>query len=218
MSVAVGVCGGLYLGTALAKTTSAWVAGAGGALDTGAIANSTWYHWYLIKNLTTGVVDAICSLSASAPTYPAGYTVAAYLGSGKTDGSAKWISFIQVGDKFLWKDPVLDANSVTAGATTAQLVTLTVPTGLKVEAIFSSIVSYGGSSANYTITAPDQTDNAPSGTFRDGVVTSTITQSHLNPTGIHTDTSARVRYRFSAADAVYEIHTKGWSVRRGRVY
>ena len=50
----------LSLASAYTKTTSAWGVGTGnGSLDTGSIANSTWYHVYLIKRVDTGVV-AFC--------------------------------------------------------------------------------------------------------------------------------------------------------------
>jgi hypothetical protein len=69
--------GMMTLASAYTKTTSSWVVGTGnGALDTGAIANSTWYHVYLIKRIDTGVVDILISGSATSPTMPTGYTLA----------------------------------------------------------------------------------------------------------------------------------------------
>lgn len=79
--------------SAFTKTTSSWALGTGnGGLDTGTIANSTWYYFYLIQRVDTKVVDVIFSLSASVPTYPANYTVCRRIGEGLTDGSAHWIS------------------------------------------------------------------------------------------------------------------------------
>lgn len=57
----------MTLAAALAKTTGAWSVGSGnGALDGGTIANSTWYHWYLVMRSDTGVVDALCSQAPDA--------------------------------------------------------------------------------------------------------------------------------------------------------
>ncbi len=52
--------------------------GAVNKLDTGTIASSTWYSIWVISNGTT--VGALASLSATAPTMPAGYTFKARVG------------------------------------------------------------------------------------------------------------------------------------------
>jgi hypothetical protein len=53
----------MTLSGSISKTTSSWTAGSGnGALDTGAIANNTWYHAYLIKRTDTQIVDVLISL------------------------------------------------------------------------------------------------------------------------------------------------------------
>lgn len=55
------------------NTNSAWAVGSGnGSLDTGSIANSTYYG-YVIQRSDTGVVDVITSLSSSSPTMPTNY-------------------------------------------------------------------------------------------------------------------------------------------------
>jgi hypothetical protein len=55
--------------------TSAWAVGSSaGLLDTGSVANTTYYV-YAIKRLDTGVVDVIGSTSSSSPTLPSNYTV-----------------------------------------------------------------------------------------------------------------------------------------------
>ncbi|HVY33075.1 MAG TPA: hypothetical protein VG960_01520 [Caulobacteraceae bacterium] len=47
---------------ALTKTTNGWAPGPGnGGLDQGALANSTWYHFYKIRRPDTGVDDVIFS-------------------------------------------------------------------------------------------------------------------------------------------------------------
>ncbi len=64
----------MTLASALTKRLdAAWAVGSGnGGLDTGAVGNSTYYIW-LIQRSDTGVVDALYSLSATAPTMPASY-------------------------------------------------------------------------------------------------------------------------------------------------
>lgn len=55
------------------NTANAWAVGSGnGSLDTGSIANSTYYG-YLIQRSDTGVIDALTSLSSTSPTMPTNY-------------------------------------------------------------------------------------------------------------------------------------------------
>lgn len=64
----------ITLASAITKNTNnSWAVGTGnGSLDTGAIANSTYYG-YLIQRSDTGVVDVLTSLSSTSPTMPANY-------------------------------------------------------------------------------------------------------------------------------------------------
>src|ERR1700748_2450984 len=56
--------GYMEVASSISKTTSSWGVGTtAGALDTGTIANNTWYHVYVIKRLDTNVVDILISLS-----------------------------------------------------------------------------------------------------------------------------------------------------------
>ena len=98
----------MALSSAYTKTTSSWTVGTGnGALDTGTIANNTWYHAFLIQRTDTGVVDVLVSLSPTSPTLPASYTLFRRIGSMKTDGSAHWTKFVQNGDEFLDRKSVV---------------------------------------------------------------------------------------------------------------
>ncbi len=57
-------------------------------LDTGTVAASTWYAVFLIWNPTTRTAAGLFSLSATAPTMPAGYTKKRRLGWVRTDGTS----------------------------------------------------------------------------------------------------------------------------------
>lgn len=73
--------------------------GAGG-LDTGVLAASTWYSiWRIAK--TDGTKNWLISLSETAPTMPAGYTLKARIGWMRTDGTANKypLGFTQRGEK-----------------------------------------------------------------------------------------------------------------------
>lgn len=117
--------------------SATWVAGSNqGILDTGAVATNT-YHVYLIKNLTTGVVDFIASLSASAPTLPTGFTVYRRIGS-IIWASAAVTPFVQDGDYFYWNIAFASLAAEFAGNTRAKsALTINVPTGVRVAAILT---------------------------------------------------------------------------------
>jgi len=125
------------LGSSLPKfltPVSVWAAGsnAGGRFAGTIAANQTW-HVFVIRNTTTGAVDAGFDLSVSGANIPSGW-VGRIIGSIMTDGSSNIRNFVQTGDRFDWVDPVVSFNGVTPTITT-NLVTLAVPAGLVVRAI-----------------------------------------------------------------------------------
>ena len=118
----------MITGSAFKKTTGGtWVAGTGNAgMGTGlTVAASTWYHVFAIIN--SGSFDVYFDTSASAANKPAGTTAFRYIGSFKTNGSSNILTFVQTGNYFYWQVPPLDLNF--GAATTATLVTLSVPPG-----------------------------------------------------------------------------------------
>ncbi|BCP53770.1 hypothetical protein K32_23870 [Kaistia sp. 32K] len=76
--------------------------GAGG-MDSGSPATG-WLYGYAIFNPVSGDVKALASASASAPTLPAGYTMAAYIGALRYDSSGALWRTSQAGKytKVLW--------------------------------------------------------------------------------------------------------------------
>jgi hypothetical protein len=216
----------MSLASAISKTTSAWVVGSGnGGLDTGAIANSTWYHWYVIRRPDTGVVDVIFSLSASTPTLPASYTQYRRIGSGKTNGSAQWEKFIQDGDYVQKNVATLDVN-INPANTNAQTLTLDLPTGVNVVAEFN-FHAFDATNANQiSVEFSDLAiaDTAPSFTVAPlGQSISAVTNSvgGAGSTRCRTNTSAQVRARLVgspgyATTAVLRVATKGWIDKRGK--
>jgi hypothetical protein len=79
----------MVLATGWTKTTGAWVAATGnGMLDTGTVAADKGYHVFLIYNPTSGLYDFLCSLSATAPTMPSGFTKRRRIGAFVTGTSA----------------------------------------------------------------------------------------------------------------------------------
>ena len=89
---------GLYVTErSISGTITTTNTGAGG-LDTGALAASTWYSIWRIGK-ADGTRAWLFSLSATAPTMPAGYTLRARIGWFRTDGTGNKypLSFKQVG-------------------------------------------------------------------------------------------------------------------------
>lgn len=209
----------LALPLALAKTTSAWSAGSGnGALDTGSIANATWYHMHLIKRPDTGVVEALISLSATTPTLPTNYTLSRRIGAIRTDGSAKWMKFIQDGDVFTWDVPTADFTAVINPGTSAILRALSVPPGINVTAIFHArCYTTTAASATATIFSdPAATDTAPD--FNNAQQIGNTTLSPFVNLRIRTDTARQIRVRsnFSDSGVGFTLVTEGWIDPRGK--
>lgn len=208
----------MSLASAYTKTTSAWAVGTGnGAMDTGSVANSTWYHVHLIKRLDTGVVDVLFSLSPTSPTLPTNYTIFRRIGSMKTDGSAQWVKFSQNGDEVLWDAVVLDLTSTNPGTAAASR-TLTVPTGIKVNALVAvQSDTTGIGDGRVSVSSLDKTDEvAPNAGLHQGGGTATFIIPLLM--NVRTNTSAQIRTRnqASGASSVLYLTTHGWIDRRGR--
>lgn len=228
IDIAVGSCrdgadsANLDLLSALTKRLDAsWAVGSGnGGLDTGSIANGT-YHVWLIKRSDTGVVDALFSTSATAPTMPTNYDLKRRIGSIIRSGGAI-VAFVQNGDEFLLKTATADVDATNPG-TSALTPTLTVPNGITVVHIGNWSISDTTPAAPtlLLVTSPSQTDSAPSGTLvtvRVSQAGATIPQSSGAQVMTRTNTSAQVRYRLDAstADTSIRCTTTGWIDTRGR--
>lgn len=209
----------MSLAASLSKTTAAWALGPGnGALDTGSIANSTWYHVHLIERTDTSVVDVLISLSATAPTLPTSYSVFRRIGSMKTNASGQWTLFHQLGDEFLWDVPVQDVNAATFG-TAAALATLSVPSGIQVSARFRGLMTNASVGVVLLINSPDEavaSANAPGGNLTVQNPLAAGSSGATYTLNIRTSTSAQIRIVASANSTTVIIATYGWTDRRGR--
>lgn len=214
----------MVLASALTKQLdAAWAVGTNqGGLDTGSIDNVT-YHIWLIKRSDTGVVDALFSASASSPTMPASYDYKRRIGSiVRTSGAIK--AFIQDNDTFTWSVPVSDVTATNPG-TSAVTRTLTVPTGIRVEAILSVRGEAGAVAADnpqgILITDLSVTDTVPSSTlftlymYNGGAASN----QGSGTCRVITNTSAQVRSRIQVSTAAtqLQITTLGWVDTRGRL-
>lgn len=220
--IAAGVCTDttfteqMFLPAAITKNTGAWSVGSGGgALDTGSIAANTWYHAHLIKRIDTGIVDAVISLSPTAPSLPTNYVAFGRIGSMLTNGSSQWRKFVQVGDTFVWDVPVNDVSAPNPG-TAAVLYALTIPSGINIFPIFHArTLTVTASSAVATIfTDPAASDTAPDFNNSQQIGNTSISAfSNLRDVRSNTSRQIRVRINFSDANVTTTVVTDGW---RGR--
>lgn len=205
----------IMLSSAISKTTSAWAVGTGnGALDTGSIANSTWYHVWLIMRSDTGVVDVLVSTSATAPTMPTSYDYKRRIGAMKTNGSAQWTSFLQVGDDF-YIAPVSDYTVAIVTAIGAR--TMSVPTGVVVDAFMYAVVGAGGGGGTYAEFAPGGMITAK---YTIGASDNSVAfEAKYALAPLPTNTSAQVNIGVATASGGspgLTVYTYGWRDRRGK--
>lgn len=207
----------LNLNSSITKSTAGtWVVGTGqNGMGTGlTIANSTWYHVFLILN---GTVDVYFDTSVTAANAPSGTLAFKRIGSFKTDGSAHIIAFIQVEETFYWATFIQDLNTTTLTNVSATLQTISTPLGVKTRAIIEANFNN-----NTLITSPDQTDVAPSTTIATlpGFSTNQSLTGGQPGSGFqfpYTNTSSQIRIRPNSNNATGSINTMGWIDSRGRL-
>jgi hypothetical protein len=128
-----------------------------GGLDTGTVAASTGYYIWLIYNPTTGVADMLLSLSASAPTLPAGYTYKARLGWVVTTAGTVVRPLLQYGPIARYtKTASIDLPEITSGAagSTSSFVAVTVVGYLPQTAPVITVLTQANAD-NYAAVAPN---------------------------------------------------------------
>lgn len=197
------------------RLDAAWAVGSGnGGLDTGSIANTTYWVW-LIQRSDTGVVDALFSTSATSPTMPTNYDRKSLLGP-IIRASAAILPFTQRGDTYYLTTGITDFAS--ASAQNNVLVTLSVPVGARVQPLFAWTLTATTANVSDFIGPGD----ASTATFPCHllVATGVANGSAMALTGgIYTNTSAQLRLRVvitSGTITTNNIVTLGWVHPRGR--
>lgn len=210
----------MRLGSAYTKTASSWAVGTGnGSLDTGSVANSTWYHVWLIQRSDTKVVDVLTSTSATSPTMPSNYDRKRRIGAMKTDGSAQWVKFVQIGDNFLWDAPVGDISATNLSTTPTLYTLASVPTGIIVDAIINADFRHATLSNSGLIYSPSvgaQASRTPEGNVSAVIQTNNSIASASINGPLFTNTSAQVYAVATAASTTIKAATKGWRDPRGQ--
>jgi hypothetical protein len=85
-------------------------------LDAGALANNTWYYFYVIYDSTGGTTAGLASTSATAPTLPGAYDYMKLVGAMRTGGSATFLLFVQYGNSVDYYLERSEATGLTSAA------------------------------------------------------------------------------------------------------
>lgn len=211
------------------QSTGSWTAGNGGnGLLSGARANSSTYHWFAIYKDADGTVDYGCILgvAGTAPNpltangglsiLPSGYSKYQYIFSVLTDGSGNIrrgsYSFRLDGSYTCEYNTYIENRAYSASPTTATLLSLSVPLGLKLIAktIVYGIYTSASTRIHLILIDPAKTTTvATSGNFNFSGYQSSSSNAHSSSIETLTDTSGRVSL-MSTSGAESQVITTGF--------
>lgn len=212
--------------TAMTKQLDAgWAAGsAAGMRNSGAAIANTTYHIYAVckaagaspdfyAHTSTTVATVITALQAESG--GTDYIYARRIGS-IVRASAAILAFRQTGDRFDYVNPVVDVSAAANTSVTAR--TLSVPVGIKVEAILT-VFAVADAASNNWVSDPDN-GSVTGGPGASVVYTATATAGDSTSAYIRvmTNTSAQVNSDSNGTNATITILTNGWIDTRGRLY
>ena len=202
----------------MTKTMAAWVAGTGnGALDTGTIANATWYHVFLIKNPLGGALDILISTSPTAPVMPSGFTLKRRIGGMFVDGTTKWLGFKQLGDEFLFTLPITCVSAIaTTAAGTINNVITAVPPGVQCVARLQVDLVWNTAACQMVVSAGDNGQIVSAiPAYYDAIIQTSGAQYSFCK-DVRTNTAGQVCWAASGVGGNVYINSYGYFDRRGR--
>lgn len=194
---------------------AAWAVGTNqGGLDTGSIGNSDYYIWRIGRS-DTGVVDALFSLSATAPTMPANYDFKRLVGWFKRVGATivgfKTFEIEGGGIQMNWNAPTADINLSNTLTTSRRTDAVKVPLNFSVQANLSVILFDASAVAQVKIMCPDETDAAVSGSNCNANIVTTSVQSAYQMS-IRTSSTGTIAARTNLATVdSYVVLTTGFN-------
>ncbi len=159
----------MQLSATTKRSDAAWAVGSGngGLDDIGSAGNNDFYIWVIVR-VDTGVVDALFSLSSTAPTMPANYTLKRLIGWFKRVGGTVVLFHTYEteggGLEMKWDAPTLDINLANTLTTARRTDAVKVPLNFSTIALLRVQFFDASSSAQCLICCPDETDAAVSGT------------------------------------------------------
>ena len=151
----------LELTSAIVKKIDAtWAdgTGAGGLAGGVTLSANTWYHLHAIA--VTAGTDAGFDTSPVAANLIANNDASAYrrIGAVYTDGSSNIRAFNQIGDKFLYDNPILSYTSINISSASRTTLTLQSPVSVSTEVIFNHLQWGYFAEAHYAYRALSMTD------------------------------------------------------------
>jgi hypothetical protein len=196
----------LQLSSTYSKKLTSWAVGTNlGCLDTGSAAVFTWYHVFVVQRVDTGVVDVLCSTSATSPTMPTNYTKKQRVGAIRTTwfatAGAELYQFVQVKNKFRWATTTaaVDVSNATPGAGTTNFATLSTPNGVVTEAVLGCA---GADTSQIYVSELNVTNESVGGPIN----CSAFTGVQGVQVRVMTDTAQRIRY-INAANVATVLRT-----------
>lgn len=212
----------MTLGTAIGKQSDVnWAVGGTtgtpvGGLDTGAVGNSDYYIW-LIARSDTGVVDALFSLSSTAPTMPANYDFKRLIGWFKrTAGVIVLFHTYETsggGLELTWDVPTLDINLSATLTTSRRTDAVKAPQNFSTIAHLNVVTQDAAAGSVAWIYCPDQSDTAPNAAT--GVLCNSSSQAAGATVGnqmkIRTSSTGTIAARANVATYdLYAVSTMGF--------
>lgn len=214
----------MKLTSAITKQSDvAWAVGSGnGGLDTGAVGNSDYYIWLIMRS-DTGVVDVLYSLSSTAPTMPTNYDYKRVIGwfkrVGATIVACHTYELSGGGLELLWDSPTLDVNLANTLTTSQRTDAVKVPLNFSVVAGMNVNLTDASTGFRVYMHCPDATDVAVGDSTTAPCVTFQSTSGGVEAKGyieLRTSATGTIAARSTLATVdQYSISTTGfkWSRR-----
>jgi hypothetical protein len=205
--------GSSYRATSISETSTITTAGAGG-LDTGAEANSTWYHvWLATDNAASRTL--LLSTSTSAPTLPGGYTHRAYVGAVYNNSAGNFEKFVQFGNRvysdWQWVSQPVVSNQTQANYTAASL-TSSVPSTATSVVLQPGTSTSGATVAGSVFMSAD--GSGTTATTDDNFYTRTCysgeAKQYVPGVVVPLTTAQQFMYRTTGANVSATIYVIGW--------
>lgn len=190
-----------------------------GGMATGAVANSTAYYYFLIReDADPSNFDIVIDISSSGANAPSGWTVVRELFRLITDGSANIIPFTARGTRRIFIEPVTLVAVVNAANPGTSAVTPTIagaPPSVAVLINWSLEDATPAGNVYFLATSTDQTDSTPVLALHD-LRTNGACELANTLSEIYLDASRQLRYRIdvSAADIVVIGLLRGYYIDR----
>jgi hypothetical protein len=181
-------------------------------MDDGAapVAN-TVYYVFLIRKDSDGSIDALFSLSATAPTMPAGYTYKRMIRRQVTDAAANIIPTTQSGDYVLFKKFISDRATSAIASTNRTAYVVSGPPNM-ISLLELNVITSAGA-GYFWMGDENYIDTAASSSYRN--VIGTTTHEFIGKQ-ILLNATSQIYGRGDTTNLQVGINTLGWIDDRGR--